>query len=401
MFRFNEITKLSLMNFFLNLFFLSPVAVFFYRQRGLNYFQILALESILVLFIFLFEVPTGLFADKFGRKKSIVIGTLLLALEPVIFLFANSFLWFAIAFAISGIGITFHSGSIEALIYDYLKSKNKENQMEKAMGSFGSASLVAMVVASTVGSFIAKDLLMSQFIFLILMTAGAMFIGFIISLLIKDTKQKEVEEENPITLLKEGVKLIKNNKSLLHIILLSMFASPFLFTLNYLYQPYFQDSGVPTTIFGVIFAVALLLSALLQKYAYKFEEKLGMKWAIFLSTLLPGIIYVIMAFTFHPIWAILLFITIRAIMGLQEPLFSYYKNLHIPSKIRATALSLISMMVSLYLIGMRLIIGKLADINLSYSFLFMGAVIIIASILLRVDERHIKTVFIENSKHNT
>jgi hypothetical protein len=48
------------------------------------------------------------------------------------------------------------------------------------------------------------------------------------------------------------------------------------------------------------------------------------------------------------------------------------------------------MIVALYLVGMRLIIGKLADINLSYSFLFMGIVVIIASILLRIDESHIK-----------
>lgn len=390
MFRFNEISKLSLMNFFLHLFFLSPVAVFFYQQRGLNYFQILALESVLVLFIFLFEIPTGLFADKFGRKKSIVVGTLLLALEPLIFLFADNFVWFAIAFAIAGIGITFHSGSIEALIYDYLKSNNKENQMKKAMGSFGSASLVAMVVAPIIGSYFAKDLFMPQFIFLILMTIGAMLIGFILSLSIKDTKQKEVEEDNPISLIKDGAKLIRKNKSLLHIILLSMFASPFLFTLNYLYQPYFQNSGVNTAIFGTIFAIALLLAALLQKYAYKFEEKIGMKWTVFFATILPGILYVIMAFTFHPIWAILLFVMIRATIGLQEPLFSDYKNLHIPSKSRATILSLISMIVSLYLVGMRLIIGKLADINLSYSFLFMGIIVIIASILLRIDESHIK-----------
>ena len=383
------IKKLSLMNFFLHLFFLSPVAVFFFQQRDLNYFQILALESILVLFIVLFEVPTGIFADKFGRKKSIVIGTLLLALEPLIFLFADSFVWFAIAFAIAGIGITFHSGTIEALIFDYLKSNNREKEMKKAMGSFGSASLVAMVVAPIIGSYIAKDLLMPKFIFLILMTVGAMLIGFILSLSIKDTKQKEVEEDNPLSLIKDGAKLIRKNKSLLHIILLSMFASPFLFTLTYLYQPYFQNSGVNTAIFGTIFAIALLLAALLQKYAYKFEEKLGMKWTVFLATILPGIFYVIMAFTFHPIWAILLFVMLKATMGLQEPLFSDYKNTHIPSKSRSTILSLISMGVSLYLVMMRLIIGKFADINLSYSFLFMGIIIIIASIFLRIDESNL------------
>lgn len=387
--KWNEITKLSLMNFFLHLFFLSPVVVFFYQQRGLNYFQILALESVLALFIFLFEVPTGIFADKFGRKKSVIVGALLLTLEPIIFIFAENFIWFAIAFALAGIGITFHSGAIEALIYDHLKTKNKEDQMKKAMGTFGSASLLAMVVAPVIGSYVAKDIIMPQFIFLLMLTAGLMAIGFILSLLVKDTKEKNIEEENPIALLKEGIKLIKRNKSLLHIILLSMFSSPFIFTLNYLYQPYLKNSGVDVAIFGVIFAIALLLAALLQKYAYKFEKKIGMKRAVLLATILPGIIYIAMAFVFHPIWTLTLFILVRGSMGLAEPLFSHYKNIHISSRNRATILSLISMLVGIYLVIMQLIIGKLADYNLSYSFLFMGIIIILASIFLKIDERHL------------
>jgi len=69
-----ELIKLNSMNFFLSLFFISPVAIFFYKQRGLGFDQVLMLESVLAFFIFIFEVPTGIFADKFGRKKSILAG---------------------------------------------------------------------------------------------------------------------------------------------------------------------------------------------------------------------------------------------------------------------------------------------------------------------------------------
>ena len=93
----SEVNKLSLMHFFQNLFFLSPVAVFFYQQNGLDYFQILSLESILVAFVFLFEVPTGIFADKIGRKKSIIIGMLLLFGAELLFFFSKNYLFFAIA----------------------------------------------------------------------------------------------------------------------------------------------------------------------------------------------------------------------------------------------------------------------------------------------------------------
>ena len=186
--KFNEVTKLSIMNFFLNLFFLSPIAVFFFQQRGLNYFQIISLESILVLFIFLFEVPTGILADKYGRKKAIILGAILLMLEPLIFIFADNFLFFAIAFALSGIGLAFLSGTVEAIIYDHLKKQRKEKFMKKAMGTYGSASLLAMMIAPMIGSYLGRNLIPSQFLLLIYLTFGTSLVAVIISFLLKDTK---------------------------------------------------------------------------------------------------------------------------------------------------------------------------------------------------------------------
>ena len=106
-----ELAKLNLMHFCLSLFFISPVAVFFYKERGLDFLQILTLESVLALFIFLFEVPTGLFADKFGRKKSIIVGIAIFFVETVIMFFARGFMAFAVIFALTGIAVTFMTGS--------------------------------------------------------------------------------------------------------------------------------------------------------------------------------------------------------------------------------------------------------------------------------------------------
>lgn len=389
MVRISNITKLSLINFFTNLFFLSPVVVFFYQQRGLNYFQILALESVLVLSGFLFEIPTGIFADKFGKKISVILGVLLMAVEPIIFLFAESFLLFAASFAIYGVGLAFLSGTIEAMIYDSLKAERKQHLMKKAMGSFGSASLLAMVVAPVIGSYIARDLLMPQFIFNICLTIGAGIIGVLLSLMLKDSEQKKAGGESPIELLKEGINLLRGNRKLLRIALLSIFTSPFFYEFHYLYQPYLKMSGVEVALFGIIFSAALLLSALLRKYAYTFEKLCGMKRAILLATLLPGLLYLAMAFVFHPLFAVVLFVANVSVMQLQAPLFSDYKNKHIPARIRATALSLICTLGSAYVILMRLLIGWLADINLSYSFLLMGSVIILAALALRIDETHV------------
>lgn len=387
-----ELIKLNLMHFFMSLFFISPVAIFFYKERGLDYIQVLALESVLAFFIFLFEVPTGVFADKFGRKKSIIAGIATFFVATVMMFFAKGFMAFAIIFALTGIAVTFMTGSVEALIYDALKRENKQHLMKKAIGNYGSASLIGKFVVPIVGGYIARDLLPVDFTILILLTAACVVVAFVISLTIKDTEEREIliKNHSPLTLLLEGIELMRRNRALSRIIFLSIFTYPFLFELKYLSQQNLKDAGVDVAAIGFVFAFSLLLSAMSQKYAYRVEKLIGMKKAMFLATMLPGLLFISMAFVSNPGWLMISFVFVRTFDGVGGPLFSEYRNIHISSKNRATMISLVSMFGCFYLMFVRLIIGKLATIGLSYAFIFMGTIIIAASLFLRLDEIHVR-----------
>jgi len=388
----NELLKLNLMHFFLSLFFVSPVAIFFYKERGLDCLQILMLESILALFIFIFEVPTGIFADKFGRKKSIIAGIAVFFVETTMTVFAEGFLMFAVIFALTGIAVTFMTGSVEALIYDALKEQNKAYLMKKAMGNYGSSSLMGKFIAPIIGAYIARDLLPFQFTVLVYLTLCAVVVAFFLALLLRDTGEKEIRPETPssLYLFSEGIKLMRSNKSLIRIILLDIFACPFIFEFKYLSQQNFQNTGINVTVFGFALGLSLLLSALAKKYAHNFETFLGMKMAMFLFTIMPGMIFISLAFIFNPAWLIISFVLVRVFAEIADPLFSEYRNRHISSVNRATAISLISMLGCFYLMFARIIIGNLAKTGLCYAFIFMGMVVIIASLLLRLKEAHVK-----------
>jgi len=387
-----ELFKLNLINFFLNLFFISPVAIFFYKERGLDCFQVLMLESILALFIFLFEVPTGIFADKFSRKKSIVAGIIIFFIETVMMIFAKGFLMFAVIFALTGIAVTFMSGSVEALIYDALKKQNQVYLMKKAMGNYGSSSLMGKFIAPVIGAYVARELLPVQFIILVYLTLLGVAIAFFVSLTLKDDGGSAIKSENhhPIRIFLEGLELMRSNKLLMRIILLDIFTTPFIFELKYLSQQNFKNAGISITSLGVVFGLALLLSVLAKKYAYKIERSLGMKRAVFFITIVPGACFVSLAFTSNPGWLIISFVLIRVLSEVSGPLFSEYRNSHIASANRATSISLVSMLGCFYLMFARLIIGKLANINLSYAFMFMGVVIIGAALFLRIGEIHVR-----------
>jgi len=387
-----ELVKLNLIHFFLNLFFISPVAIFFYKERGLDCFQVLMLESILALFIFLFEVPTGIFADKFSRKKSIIAGIVIFSIETVMMIFAKGFLMFAMIFALTGIAVTFMTGSVEALIYDALKEQNQAYLMKKAMGNYGSSSLMGKFIAPVIGAYIARDLLPVQFMVLVYLTLFAIVIAFFVSLSLKDDEGSQVRSENhsAMRLFLEGIELMRSNKFLMRIILLDIFTTPFIFEFKYLSQQNFKNSGISITTLGFVFGLALLLSALAKKYAYRLERLLGMKRAIFLITIVPGVCFASLAFIFNPVWLIISFVLVRMLAEISGPLFSEYRNSHISSVNRATAISLISMFGCFYLMFARIIIGKLANVSLGYAFIFMGMVIIGASLFLRIGEAHVR-----------
>jgi MFS family permease len=283
------------------------------------------------------------------------------------------------------------TGSVEALIYDALKQQKKTHLMKSAIGDYGFSSLMGKFVAPVVGAYIARDLFPFQFSILVYLTLFAIIIAFLLSLSLKDeSREKQLRCTSSISLFSQSVELMRSNKCLRRIILLDIFASPFIFEFKYLSQQNFKDAGIGITIFGFVFSLSLLLSAIAKKYAYKFEKILGMKKAIFLSTIMPGIIFILLAFVTNPLWLIISFIFVRIFSEITGPLFSEYRNSHISSANRATAISLISMFGCFYLMLARLVIGKLANINIGHAFIFMGVVIIAASLILRLEENHVK-----------
>src|SRR5574344_2092345 len=76
-------------SFLRNLLFFGAVAVPFYRHRvGLDYTRLFILEAIFSASLFAFEIPTGVVADRFGRKKSLALGSLLFGLGFLAFGFS-------------------------------------------------------------------------------------------------------------------------------------------------------------------------------------------------------------------------------------------------------------------------------------------------------------------------
>ena len=96
----------------------TVAAVYRIEVVGLDPLRLVLLGTALEVAVFVFEVPTGVFADTFGRRRSVIIGCILMgsgfALEGAIPTFAAVLA----AQAVWGVGYTFISGALEAWIAD-------------------------------------------------------------------------------------------------------------------------------------------------------------------------------------------------------------------------------------------------------------------------------------------
>ena len=385
----NNISKLKFIYFFKSLNFFAPILALFYLARGLSTFQLLSLEVILTITLFLAEIPTGIIADKIKRKYSVTLVILLYLIGNILTIYSQTYILFVVVQVIFGIALAFGSGAIEALVYDSLKSEKKEKEMNKHWGAINSQFLFAGMISALIGGWLTQSQNMDSFILAFWLYSIGAFIALIASFSIKEPKHyKKIEHDNPIIIFKKALKSIITNSNLRKIILVSVLTVPFPHILKMLFQPYFNISGVQPILFGVAVSVAMLGGALLSRNAYKIENKFGINKTIFIMNLLPAIIYIIMSLTTTGITSFIFYVVIVSLAQMRNPLFSQYQNDHIESKNRATALSIISMFHAIYFIVSQLIIGKIADYNLLYSFMFMGIIILANTLLFRVNNKH-------------
>ena len=389
----SNINKIIIIRFCRNFHLYIHAYALLLLARGLTLVQISLIESIVIGTIFLTEVPTGVLADRVGRKWSIFAATVLLMSAEFIFIFARIFEWYIFVALLTGTGFAFASGAVEALVYDSLPPKNREEAMKRAMGRVNSWGQIAFVIAPIIGGLIIGDASVEKFIPAIALTVVALLIGAIVCLTLREPAADSSETRTgSMTLLRDGVHLLRHHQRLRRLAMLVIFTTPITSSLvTTLGPPYLTQNDAAPFMAGVVLSVGSLLAAFTQRYAYKLEEWLGQGSAIALLILLPGLMYWLLAAVAGPAATVLVMIIMYGVNDMKAPLFSAYQNAFIESKNRATVLSLINMFLNLFAAIAMPIFAAIAETSLASAFIAMGAMIFVSGLLLRVHRPPLST----------
>ena len=331
--------------FLFGLYPIIPIMSLFFLAKHLSFGEIGILYAVFSLSGFIFEIPTGYLADRFGRKNSVITGLGILAITTYLWTFISTTFIFAIFAAVWMLGLAFISGSFEGYIYDYLKFKQKESQYDRLISLSGTTSYLGGAIGSIIGAYIFSININYPYYLLsvlfILCLILVMFMKRDITL-----NRDEIKEELKVL---SGMKYIFDHKSILWLTLyVALLFGFFSFFRSSIDKPYILSLALfDVKWLGVFVAVSMLIQSAFMSQFAKIKGKIGENGILLLFFITSSVPLLIMSFS-KGVIALVAVTIFYMNESFQGALINSFSQKHIPSNIRATTLSSINVYLNIF-----------------------------------------------------
>jgi len=207
-----------------------PIYAFYtilFIERGMTVTNVAVLMALWSIFTIVFEIPSGVLADRWNRRNMLALSAGLQGLCFLIWFVSHTFVMFTAGFVCWAISCAFTSGTEEGLIYDNLKYDGCEDSFTSVYGRarfWENAGLVTGIVsAGIMASFISLDTIT-------LISAAICFVNVILSLQLREknyySERSDEESAGAFKTFKEAALFIKGSRiTLISVIFLVLFAS--------------------------------------------------------------------------------------------------------------------------------------------------------------------------------
>lgn len=377
---------------FQNIRMVNVVVTLFYVFRGLNLTQVFYLSIIWSITNIVFEVPSSYLADRWGRKKTIILGTLLYFLSCILPIFAHSFLLFAISIFLYALSFACFSGTDDAIIYDTNRELGKHEDSLRRLGQYYSSQRVFKILAPFIGAFLARDLSSAQFVLLLTVDVIFALVGVILSFKLVEPKHHYLEVEKiEAGVMRDALKLIKNNPHLIRAIINQslIFIASFI-TWRY-HQVLFTDWGLSVLILGIGWSIYHFFAFLLSYFCNRFWSKTSTETTInilnFLQVLFAIVFLVCWYFQMNVYWLFVLFLLYGLAETARWPFFSHLFNKQSNSFNRATTLSLSNLAQNILNTPMLFLAGMLVAKGMIYPFYLSLFLVVFTGVVFYLPKR--------------
>ncbi len=395
--------KFCAYGFLKNLRFFDAFLLLFFVETGLSYTQVGLLYALKEIATNFLEFPSGLLADAYGRKRSLLVAFACYILSFLIF-YCSADLWLlSLAMLLYGVGDAFRSGTHKGMIMDYLKRNNWQDHKisyyghTRSWSQKGSAisALVAGVLVFWSGEY--RVIFLCAIIPYLLNFINILSYPEVLNFASKEKAPKPLREvwSQAWSTFKDSQVIYLINSSGLHSAYLKSikdYIQPLMVHLVFLIPLSYnltdkQGTGV---VVGLCFTIIYFLSSLASKSAGRLSDSPIRRLEIktlnlgLLSGLLCGLLY-------HWGWhipALFLFVGIYLIENIRKPILTGYMADKVSNEILTSVISAESFYKTFVTAGIAVLLGRLADtIGIGMGMVIVCILLLLFSALLSLKKK--------------
>jgi MFS family permease len=352
--------------------FIWGINTLFLLDAGLSNLEAFAANAFFTAGMVLFEVPTGVVADSWGRRVSFLLGTVTLSVTTYLYYllwqFSAPFWTWAVVSVLLGLGFTFFSGAVEAWLVDALQFSGYEGGMEKVFGRGQMVWGIAMLTGSVAGGVIAQATNLGV---PFLLRVGVLLAMFAVAFwLLHDVGFRPERSTHPLratrAVLSASIENGLKNPPVRYVMLAAPFSASVEIYVFYALQPYLLELfGDPRaySIAGVAAAIVAGSQVAGGWMAPWVRSLVGRRTTVLiLGSAASALTLVVIGLT-HVFWVALVLLVLWALVSsAYRPVRQAYLNDMIESKQRATVLSFDSLMGSSGGVVVQPLLGRSADV---------------------------------------
>ena len=359
-----------------NTMFTRAIWMIYLAGHGYSPLALGLLEMLFHVAKFVTEVPTGIFADMLGRRKSLILYCAISAGETLLFLTPTPPLMI-LSFALSGTAFAFRGGASEAILWNIAGHADPADQSKRYSRLVSRMYLVGMIgeiIGSTAGGYLGTLLMVLPFLLSSLFSA----LGIIPLLFLPEQKVAASEHTSALRHLGRSIQAVWRSPALVGLLLVSGLTESCWQTIYFFYQLYLHGQGFSLSAIGLIVALSTVTNFLFTAAAPYLMRCLKERWLVpvFVASEILGLALMSLPQTWLGLFGYL--ICFQASVAVLMPALSTYINQRSPEAQRATVLSLQTGLFSATMIVLFPLFG-LGVTNVPYSTAYLWTLLALAA----------------------
>jgi len=401
--------KFAAYGFLKNLRLFEPFILLFFIEAGLSYTEIGLLMAIKQISVYILEIPTGVYADAMGRRKSMLMSMGSYMISFIIFFLFSSFWLFALAMVLYAMGDAYRTGTHKAMILEYLKIKNIAHKKVEYYGATRSYSQLGSAMNALLAGFIVFYTGNYRDIFIITI------LPYIFNFINLATYPKELDGEILKEIgkgrilrqfkntLRDFKEMFKDKIALKAILNSSLFSASYEAVKDYLQVVletfalslpillFLSGDKRTAVVIGIVYFFIYLMTSYASRNSYKIVNRVGNLGKAINTTLILGALIIILTGVFYHInWlvlSIILFLLIYVLHNIRRPMNVGYIADRIKSRVMASGLSVESQTKTFMGAALAFLMGFFADLfGIGAALVIIGFIVLTLAPTLFVKE---------------